>query len=147
MKKINFLLYIFLVIVLMFLYCSCGFSGDQEYFCEIDQVKSIQIVRLDKYVEGEYRYEYTILSQISDLKTFVERLNNLKHSVNWGEPMQLDIQYVVIRINYFNGDYDLIHPNAQCFNRGGTNNYGYFFFDSNQFNKLISDYFTEYECH
>ncbi len=144
MKKIKFLLCM-LCSLLLFLCCSCGFFGDQEYFCEIDKVESIQIIRLDKYIEGEYRYEYTVLSQISDHKTFVDRLNNLKHSVNWGDPKQLDVLYVVIRIYYHNGDYDLIHPRAQCFHHNGVNNYGYFFFDKNEFNALISDYFTEYE--
>ena len=71
---------------------------------------------------------------------FVEQLNDLKHSVNWGEPSQLDIGYVVIRIDYLNGDYDLLYPNAQWFNRSGVNQYGYFFFDAEQFDALVSAY-------
>ena len=51
--------------------------------------------------------------------------------------------YVVVRIEYLNGDFDLIHPDAQCFNKNGTNNYGYFFFDDEQFETLISDYMPE----
>ena len=142
MKTIRPLLCIFSAILILFC-CSCGFFGDQRYICEIDEVESVQIIRLDKYVEGEHRYEYTILSQISDHLTFVDKLNQLKHSVNWGDPRQMDVQYVVIRIDYCNGDYDLLHPDAQCFNRSGVNQYGYFFFDDEQFNTLISDYLTE----
>lgn len=130
-------------IILMLLCCSCGLFGPQRYVCEVDQVESVQIVRLDKYVEGEYRYEYTILAQISDYTTFVSRLNKLKHSVNWGDPGRMNVQYVVIKIDYHNGDFDLIHPDAQWFHRSGVNNYGYFFFDDDQFNTLISDYLTE----
>lgn len=139
MKRIIFSL----CIVLMLLCCSCGLFGDQRYVCDVEQVKSIQIVKLDKYVEGEYRYEYTILSQISDYETFVSHLNNLDHSVNWGDPRQMDVQYIVIKIDYSNGDFDLIHPDAQWFNRSGVNQYGYFFFDDEQFHSLISNYINE----
>ena len=129
-----------LCVLFMLLCCSCGFFGDQEYVCDINEVESIQIIRLDEYVEGEYRYKYTVLSQIINQEEFVSRLNDLKCSVNWGDPRQMDVQYVVIRIDYHNGDFDLIHPDAQCFNRNSTNHYGFFFFDDEQFNSLISEY-------
>lgn len=132
-----------LCIILMLLCCSCGLLGDQRYVCDVDEVESIQIVRLDKYVEGEYRYEDTVLAQISDYAEFADQLNQLEHSVNWGDPHQMDVQYVVIKIYYRNGDFDLIHPDAQCFNRSGVNQYGYFFFDDEQFHALISDYMPE----
>lgn len=135
MKRIPLLL-----CITMLLFCSCGFFGDQKYDCNLDDVESIQIVRLDEYIQEEYRYEYTILSQISDCKTFVSRLNELEHRVNWGEPSVMEIQYVVIKIDYRNGDFDLIHPSAQLLNRSGVNQAGYFFFDNEQFNLLISDY-------
>ena len=105
-----------LCIILMLLCCSCGLFGDQRYNCEVDKVESVQIVRLDKYVQEESRYEY---------------------------PRQMDVQYAVIRIDYRNGDFDLIYSDAQSFNRSGENQYGYFFFDDEQFNALISDYITE----
>lgn len=142
MKRINLSFWI-LCITLVILCSSCGFFGPQKYVCEVENVESIQIVRIDDYVEGEYRYEYTVLSHVFDQETFVNKLNSLEHSVNWGEPSQLDINYIVIRIDYSNGDYDLIYPNAQWFNRSGVNEYGFFFFDEEQFNELISDYTTE----
>ena len=132
-----------LPIILMFLCCSCGLFGDQEYVCQVEEVASVQIVRLDKYVDGEYRYEYTVLSQIEELETFVNRLNSVKHSVNWGDPVQMDEGYVVVRIEYLNDDFDLIHPAAQGFNKNGVTNNGYFFFDDEQFEALISDYMPE----
>ena len=142
MRATRRILYLFLFALLL-MCCACGFFGDQRYACDLDEVETIQIVRLDKYVDGEYRYEYTVLSQISDPVTFVNRLNSLKHSVNWGDPRQLDVQYIVIRIDYRNGDYDLLHQDAQMFNRSGVNQYGFFFFDDEQFLALISDYTAE----
>ena len=126
--------------ILMLLCCSCGLFGPQEYVCNTAEVESIQIVKLDKYVEGEYRFEYSVLAQISDCETFVSRLNQLDHSVNWGDPCQMEEQYIVIKIDYSNGDFDLIHPDAQWFHRSGVNRDGFFFFDDGQFNSLISDY-------
>lgn len=139
MKRVSaFLCVLCIVILLTLLCCSCGLFGDQEYVCKVEDVASVQIIRLDKYVEGEYRYEYTVISQIDDVESFVSQLNDVKHSVNGGDPRQMNEGYVVIRIDYNNGDFDLIHPDAQCFNRSGKNQYGYFFFDEEQFNELIS---------
>lgn len=143
MKRLRRGLCFLSAILLLFCCCSCGLFGEQRYICEIDKVQSAQIVKLDKYVEGEYRYEYIILSEINDCSTFVAKLNNLKHSVNWGEPGQFDIGYIVIKINYLDGDFDLIYTNAQWFNRAGVNQNGYFFFDEEQFKSLISDYIEE----
>ena len=140
MRKIILMLCMFFVAITL---SACGFFGPQRYVCDEAEVESIQIVRLDKYVEGEYRYEYTVLSEISDRFAFIERLNNLKHSVNWGEPRQLNIEYIVIKINFLNGDYDLLYHRAQWFNRDNVNNYGYFFFNKEEFDSLISDYLTE----
>ena len=140
MKKIIFFV---LTAILMFFCCSCGLFGPQRYLCEVGEVESVQIIRLDKYVEGEYRYEYTVLSQVEDVESFVGQLNDIKHSVNWGDPSQMDEGYVVVRVDYSNGDFDLIHPDAQCFHKNGTNNYGYFFFDDEQFDALIFGYVSE----
>lgn len=140
MKKNRLTLCLLLLVFVMFSSSSCGFFGDQKYICDVNNVKSVKIVSLDKYVEDEYCYEYTVLCEIVDRALFIEQLNNLDHSVNWGEPSQLDIGYIVIRIDYNNGDYDLLYSNAQWFNRSGVNQYGYFFFDEEQFNMLIADY-------
>jgi len=55
----------------------------------------------------------------------------------------MDVGLVVVRIDYSNGDYDLVHQDAQRFHRSGVNQYGFFFFDDEQFNALISDYWDQ----
>ena len=133
-----------LCLIPMLLCCSCGLFGDQQYVCDVEKVDTIQIVRLDRYVEGEYRYEYTVLAEISDRETFVNRLNKIDHSVNWGEPQTLDVQYIVIKIDYIDGSYDYIHQDAQWLNKTETTSRtGYFFFNDEQFNSLIFDYIEE----
>ena len=129
-----------LLIVLSYLLCSCGFFSPQRYVIEIDEIKSIEIVTLDDYNDGEYEYEYIVLTQIEDHKSFAKELQNVKHHVNWGDPGVLWSGYTVIKIDYSNGDYDLIYHNAQWFHRSGKTNNGYFFFDEKQMNDLISKY-------
>lgn len=139
MKKVVVPLCI-LCMILIFLCCSCGLIGPQRYFCDVNEVETIQIVRIDKNVRRDSECEYTILAQISDTVSFVAQLNQLEHSVNWGDPQTMWAQYIVIKIDYYSGDFDLIHPDAQCFNRSGKNHLGFFFFNDAQFNALISDY-------
>ena len=134
-----------LCIIVMLFSCSCGFFGDQEYACDVDAVKSVQIVKLGEYVQEESRYEYTILSTIADYSSFVDRLNNIEHSVNWGDPGTFKIDSVVIKIEYSQGDYDLLCANAQMFHRSGEDRAGFFFFDKEAFDALIADYLTETE--
>lgn len=124
-------------------FCSCGFFGKQKYVCEVDTVESVQIVELSEYVEEEFRFEYTVLADITDQTAFVERLNDLKHSVNWGDPQPMKEGYGVIKIDYLNGNFDLIHSNAQTFHESGTNHSGYFFFDKEQFDTLVSEYLAQ----
>ena len=142
MKKARQIIYT--ICCILALCCSaCGFFGDQRYECDTATVESAQIIKLDQYVEDEYRYEYTILAEISECSEFVKQINGLKHSVNWGEPTDVNVGYIVIRIQYQNGDYDLLYPNAQWFNRSGVNQAGYFFFDEDQFNTLVSDWLVK----
>ena len=120
--------------------CACHLFGAQEYVCNIDRVASIQIVRLDRYIKQDQNFTYTVFAEISDLETFVEKLNKIEHSVNGGDPGVLLEQYTVIRIEYHNGDSELIYPNAQWFYRSGEHSYGFFFFDEEQFKSLIAEY-------
>ena len=52
-------------------------------------------------------------------------------------------EYAVIKINYKNGDYDLLYRDAQTYKRVGIYQTGYFFFDEKEFDSLISDYLQE----
>ena len=63
-----------------------------------------QIVKLGKYVEEKYRYKYTIFSQIFHYEIFLSHLNGVEYFENWGALCQMDIQYIVIKIDYSDGD-------------------------------------------
>ena len=142
MKTKRLCVYVLCVVVLLSL-CSCGFIPQEQYHCEIENVESIQIVRLNEPVPEEYRFEYTVLSTIPDCPIFVEKLNGIKYGVNQGAPFGMYKNDVVIRIAYQNGDYDFIHPDTQIFHRGDKVGTGYFLFNYEQFHALIAEYWTD----
>ena len=139
MKKILILLCV--IIVLM---CSsCEPDGHRRYVCDRFEVESIQIIRLDECKEEALAFEYTVLVEIDDIETFVNRLNQVENCCYWDEPSTLKAQYIVIKIDYDNGDYDYLHQNAQLFNRSGITKPGSFYYYDEQFNSLVSDYLNE----
>ena len=122
-----------------------GFFGEQRYYCDAVEVESIFIVELGEIVEGEYQTDDTVISEITDISGFVSRLNSLNYSINSGEPTVLNTGDVLIKINYQNGDFDLVNHYAQSFYRSGKWRTGFFFFDKVQFDSLIGDYTTNTE--
>ena len=142
LKKIIMLLSV-LNIAFVLLCCGCGLLGEQEFTCNVDEVKTIQIVTLDEYIKEEYRFDYTVIAEVSSHSYFIDRLKSIKTSVNLGDPNVYTTGYTVIRIEYVNGDYDLIYSDAQTKKRGDKKNTGYLIFDKNQFDALISEYVTE----
>lgn len=129
-----------LCIVIALSLCSCGFFGETDYFCPIDEVKSVKIVRYGEYIVEEQRHNHVILVEIPDYYSFIERLNNIDCRVNWGEPRVFYEDYIAIRIDYINGDFDLINDRAQSFFRNGEKQTGFLYFDEEQFDSLIEDY-------
>lgn len=137
MKQLKQVFYVNMVL-LMILFVGCGFFGDQQYVCEIEDVVLVQIVRLNDIGEGGYNFNYTVLKEISKREEFVNCLTKMKQRVNWGEPSVLEEGNIVVRVEFSNGDYDLIYHNIQLKHRSGTNHTGYIFFDEKQFKELIS---------
>lgn len=139
MKMTRFLMCI--VCICAFL-CGCFLLPDQHYTCEAEDVRSVQIVRLGEVIEGEYRYDYTILHNVEDKDDFIRKLNDIRQTINWGDPYVLYPGYVVIRIEYINSDCDLVYSNAQSIQRGEKKRNGYACFNKEQFNALISEYIS-----
>lgn len=130
---------LFCAVFVVCLCCGCGLLTE-EYVCNVDAVKSVYIVQLDQHIEDEYRFDCAVLCEVNDTTKFVDRLNSLDQHINWGDPRTLCAGYVVVRIEYENGDYDLIHPEATIQYYSNRNHNAFVFFDTEQFENLISDY-------
>ncbi len=133
------MLFVLLVAFMLFSLFGCVFIGGERYTCEAYNVEAIEIIQLGELNEDKNEYDYTVLREIEDISTFVNRLNELKQRERyWGAAYFL-ADYVVIKIDYPNGDYDMLHHTAQLFYRDGVYTYEGFIFDMEQFNSLVSD--------
>ena len=130
-------------IIMMLVFDGCGLVGAQKYACDPSNVERIEIVRMETPDQNRAEYKYTVLCVVTDEVNFIERLTNLDHRVHWGDPKVLYEGYLAIRIVFTNGDYDLIHHRAQAMCRSGATNYGFFIFDEDEYNQLISDYINQ----
>lgn len=142
MAKIKPILILF-VVVFVLLPVSCQLLAGDEYECNVEKIKSVEIVRLGEWPEEGDIYDYTVLATVTDCVDFGNRLNRIKYTVNWGGPSIFIVDEVAIKIEYVDGDYDLINDRAQVFNRSGKIDSGYFFFNEKQFDALMSEYYTE----
>ena len=144
--RTNIIKMILLCISLMLICQACGFRDVSQYQCDVENMESIEIVELGE-TEGEYRtFTYTTLVAISDNATFLDKFNKIpvRPARYINDPMVLSPGDVVIKINYLNGEYDLISYWVQV--RGDcSRGYGYMYsiFDIEQFNALIAEYLEE----
>ena len=147
MKKQKLIILMVLLIITLCC-CSCKFIGDQKYFCDVDNVISVEIIQLDGFPrKGAYDFfDYTLICKIEDYSAFIERLNNLKHRKWGGEPLSYEVGDIAIKIVYNDGNYDLIHNEAQTMHRDGKNKTGYFWFDKTEYDELIDEYVAKYSA-
>ena len=130
-----------LCIVIALSLCSCSlFIIRDKYKCPVDEVSSVQIIKMGKYSAEGNRDEYTILKEIDDYTELVERLNDMKIGYVWNDPRPLKEDDIVIKIDYLNGGYDLIRRTYQVFVRNEETDVRYFAFNKKQFETLIEDY-------
>lgn len=143
MKPIK-VLFSLAIILLCVIVCGCRPHPwrDGEYKCEVENVESVQIVCIGE-TDDDYRFTCTVLCDVADKDSFLDQLNALDYRGGSTPPKPLKVGYVVIRINYFNGDYDYIYQNSQKFYRGDEDLTRQFLFDEEQFNALISEYLEE----
>ncbi len=127
------------VLVLTVLGSGCTMLG--LYPCEAKDVSSCQIVRMEKV-------GYTVLAEIEDTAAFVGKFLALRRTTfsgfeNTDSVMAGD---VLIRIEYRNGDYDLIAADKQyVYHPNETQAYAnpHFAFDERGFEALIKEYCPE----
>ncbi|MBE6926556.1 MAG: hypothetical protein E7461_06895 [Ruminococcaceae bacterium] len=145
--KAHKLIFVSLVALLTFSFSACVYAP-ASYSCDVDTVESAQIIKLGAWNEETQEQEFIVLVNIADVSAFVERLNNLKDNdffFIFGSPDVMFEGDIIIKVNYFNGDYDLLKESRQYFCRSGIYKAGRVTFDREQFKALIDDYLTETE--
>ena len=145
--KIWRLLFTSLIVVIIFSLSACLYIP-ASYACDTDMVDSVQIVRIEQLNKETCEFEYAVIVDIVDNSAFIERLNNLEDNdffFIFGDPDVFINGDVAIRINYLNGDYDLIKCKIQNFYRSGVCESGRVSFNQDQFDALINDYLPKAE--
>lgn len=132
----------FLVIASLLLLCGCVPDEKNTFRDHLDEIVSIQIVELTGYDESN-RFAGTVIAEISDIEAFKEDLLNVEYHSLFGTPMELYVGYVVIKLTYNSGNYDLIHYSAQKEYREDRSNYGHTVFDQQQFEELIEKHLPD----
>lgn len=141
------ILCVLLAVVILSL-SSCAFFAGERYVCEVYEVESVQIVRLDAFNEEDATFEFVELVNVEDPISFVERLNAIPNHVNnfiFGSPNFLQLGNLVIKINYRNSDYDVISADAQHFYHSDGCDYGDFAFDCDEFIALVREYVPDWD--
>ncbi|MBR7116901.1 MAG: hypothetical protein IKC87_04250 [Clostridia bacterium] len=147
MNKDKYISCLLLIIIVLSL-SSCAFFAGERYVCEVYEVESVQIVRLDAFNEEDATFEFVELVNVEDPISFVERLNAIPNHVNnsiIGSPNFLQLGMLVIKINYRNSDYDLIDILSQHFYRSDECDYGDFVFDYDEFIALVQEYVPDWD--
>ena len=143
--KLSKILFVGLIVVFIFSLSACVYAP-ASYVCDTNTVDSVQIVRIGQLNEETREFEYAVIVDIVDCSTFVGRLNNLEDNDFFfllGDPDVFFDGDVAIRVNYHNGDYDLLKCKVQKFYRSGVSASGRVSFKQDQFNALIDDYLPE----
>lgn len=136
--------YISVILLSVLCCCSCGLVKEANTYTDrLDEIQKITIVELLEYDSDTYTYSEKQLREVLDVNVFMDEMLALKCDSNWGDPQQLQIGDVVIKLVYDNGDFDLINWRAQIKRRSGTNRYGYMIFDEKEFDLLLSKYLNE----
>ena len=119
-------------------------AGTPDYYCDVNEVESVSVVRLCEPVfdEGTCPIRESVLVEIDDIEGFVDRVNQLEQQRDLvlSDPISLRVDDIAIRIQYHNGDIDYLNWMAQTFVHEGEARDAFWGFDEEQFTQLLNDY-------
>lgn len=140
MKKIFAIFPILLCIILV----SCRYQENYSFLNDRNQISSISIVMLSFDNTGQI--VETELQRIENTDSFLEDFQKVNCYTYLGDPLGITEEGVeanVIKITYYNNEYELINWNGQATytNERGFRYYaGFTVFDETQFNSLMESY-------
>ena len=134
-----------LVLIVVSVLCSGCALFTQEFHCNASDVETISIVEVNEGRDesGNFEYQEKLLCEVTDISAFITKLNSVECRINGGDPVSIELGSIAIKITYKNGDRDLLAHNAQRLYRQNTgyDSEGFWWFDQEQFEALISEYY------
>ena len=134
-----------LVLIVVSVLCSGCALFTQKFHCNSSDVEAVSIVEVNEGRDenGNFEYQENLLCEVTDISAFITTLNSIECRINGGDPVSIELGSIAIKITYKNGDRDLLTHNAQRLYRKDTgyDSAGYWWFDQEQFEALISKYY------
>ena len=123
--KIRIVLSVMAFITLLLCLVSCGNKSTYKFMYSDDEISTISLVNVSV---GD-KVEQKKLTDINNIHGFLKDFRNVSCYTWWGDPIGLTEDCCVIRIDYQNGDYELIYWNGKAEyqqDRGFRNYRGYY---------------------
>ena len=141
---------VFLIIIIVLISTdSCHVKEKYRLLHQEDEITCVSIVTLTLDEVGNHIYEEKI--KIDDIDTFISDFRKVECYKYFGDPIGID-KYDegsdILKIEYENGDYELINYNGQSEytqERGFEMYAGFNVFEIDQFKGLIEKYLSETE--
>ena len=134
-----------LMLIVVAVLCSGCALFTQKFQCNASDVETISIVEVNEGRDenGNFEYQEKLLCEVTDVSAFIATLNSIECRINGGDPVSIELGSIAIKITYKNGDRDLLTHNAQMLYRidTGYDSEGFWWFDQEQFEALISKYY------
>ena len=138
MKK-NIFSIMLIVLILMFI-SGCDRRAEYEFLQPNENISKIE------YVTAWYNKEAIVIKELNkdQFEEFLLDFNYLECYKYFTHPGSLLPGDNAIKTTYINGDFELINENEQAtYIDGIFKDYGYYYFDNEQFQELINKYFNE----
>ena len=149
MKKIR-ITSILVIIAVCFVFSACNirFSEKYQFIDSEENIDAISIVKISYNDSSELIQ--TNIKTVDDKDGFLEKFRSVGCYIYFGDPVgpdSIEAEDKVIKINYKNGNYELINYCGQSEYISEKNKLSFYagfnVFDKEQFEALISEYVTE----
>ena len=123
---------------------SANVDVEYEFFHPESEIESIHIVKVEKgdaELDGEDLPVLTELLEIDDRGNFLLELHELECHHHFSEPLYVKYDSLAFKIQYKNGDYELISEDGQARYYASKDRYdsahGYFSFENGEIDVLL----------
>ena len=140
MKRINIIL--FIISCLVIFATGCG-KKQYPFMQSVSNIVKIEVIIMGEIHDPYTKHEYTLIKALSlnENNKFIDDLKNIECKRMFGDPQTLTTGHQGFKINYSNGEYEIIAYTAQGEHTNGKYlSNGYYLFDEEQFNDLLEKY-------
>ncbi len=140
MKKISVV--ILIIGCLVIFATGCG-KTEYPFKQATENIVKVEVIIMGEIHDPYTKHEYKLIKELSfdDNNKFIDDLKNIECKRKFGDPQTLTTGHQAFKINYSNGEYEIITYIAQGVHTNGKYlSNGYYGFDEEKFNDLVEKY-------